>query len=135
MRLATTRDIPALLVMGRKFHEQAGLPFGFDDDAVSALLGRMIESEDATVIVTDRGLIGGMLNAAYCDPSWVMAIELFWWAEGDGLSLLRAFEDWARQRGANEVRMTSIAELSRADTILRRKGYQPTEISYMKVLP
>ena len=134
MRLATTQDIPALTEMGRKFHAQSAMPFGFDSDAVSSLLGRMIESDTAIVVMTDRGAIGGILNPAYCDPSWVMAVELFWWAEGDGLSLLKAFEEWAKEFGASEVRMTSLVGLPRADAILRRKGYAPTEISYQKVI-
>lgn len=107
---------------------------GFDEVAVTGLLRCMIQNDAAAVLVSDAGAIGGMLSPAYCDPSWTMAVELFWWAEKDGLQLLRAFEDWAQEIGAKEVRMTSLASLPRADLILRRKGFSPTEISYQKVL-
>lgn len=134
MRVATAIDIPALVEMGRKFHAQSGLPFGFDEGAVVDLLAGMIESPAAEILMTDRGAIGGVLNPAYCDSSWIMAVELFWWAEGDGLALLKAFEDWAAEMEASEIRMTSIYDLPRADRLLRRKGYGPTEISYSKVI-
>lgn len=132
MRPATVDDLPRLLEMGRKFHAQSGMAFGFDDSAVSELLTALIAN--GCVLMTERGVIGGMLNPAYCDPAWVMAVELFWWAEGDGLLLLKGFEEWAESVGASEVRMTSLASLPRADAILRRKGYAPAEISYQKVI-
>lgn len=134
MKAATVEDIPHLLEFGRRFHGLSGVSFRYDDDAISRLLEGMIGSESATVIMSDHGVIGGMLSPAYCDPQWMMAVELFWWAERDGLALLRAFEDWAAGVGAQEVRMTSLAALPRADGILKRKGYAPMEISYQKVI-
>ena len=135
VRSASPEDIPALLAMGREFHAESGMPFAFDTDAVAALLGNMIESSRAVVLMTERGAIGGLLQPAYCDPEWIYAVELFWWARGDGLALLRAFERWAQQAGAREVRMTSLAALPRADRLLRCVGYEPAEVSYSKVTP
>jgi GNAT superfamily N-acetyltransferase len=134
VRPATAEDIPALLTMTEAFHAASQLPCAFNRDAMAGVLARMIDADEATVLMTDRGLIGGMLNPAYCDPSWVYAVEMFWWSQGDGMALLRAFEEWALHAGANEVRMTSLAALPRADGILRRVGYAPAEISYSKVV-
>lgn len=120
--------------MCEAFHAASGLPFQFDRQAMGEVLDRLIKADTATVLMTDRGVIGGMLNPAYCAPSWVYAVEMFWWAKGDGLPLLRAFEDWAHHAGASEVRMTSLAALPRADSLLRRVGYSPAEISYSKVI-
>lgn len=131
-RRAALTDIPALLAMGRSFHAESGMPFAFNEEVMAGVFARMIEADGATVIMTEKGLIGGMLNPAYCDPSWVYAVEMFWWARGDGMALLRAFEEWAAEAGANEIRMTSLANLPRADMLLRRYGYQPAEISYSK---
>lgn len=134
IRPATPADIPGLLAFGVKFHAASQMPMQFDQSAMGDVLAGMIESDRAAVLMTDAGVIGGILSPAYCDPAWVMAVELFWWAERDGLALLRAFEDWAQQAGAQEVRMTSLASLPRADAILKRKGYAPIEISYQKVM-
>lgn len=132
VRLAALADIPTLMAMGRSFHAESGMPFAFNEEVMAQVFARMIEADGATILMTDKGLIGGMLNPAYCDPSWVYAVEMFWWARGDGMALLRAFEGWAAEVGANEIRMTSLANLPRADLLLRRYGYQPAEISYSK---
>lgn len=132
IRSATVEDMPRLLAWGKAFHKASGQPFRFDPVAVEGFLTGLMGN--GAVIVSDTGMIGGVLSPAYCDPEWIMAVELFWWAERDGLALLRAFEDWAAERGASEVRMTSLAALPRADGILRRKGYAPAEISYQKVI-
>lgn len=120
--------------MGAEFHADALLPCAFDLDAMATFLQQMIESESAAVLMTDRGVIGGAINPAYCDPSWTYAVELFWWAKGDGLKLLRAFEGWAQHAGAKELRMSSLATLTRADRLLRCVGYAPAETSYSKVI-
>lgn len=133
-REATIADIPALIPWGREFHEASNQAFPFDPEGLDRTLRGMIEAEAATVIMHDHGVIGGILSPVYCAPAWVMAVELFWWAEKDGMQLLRAFEAWAEARGANEVRMTTLTNLPTADAILRRKGYAASEISYSKVI-
>ena len=134
IRPATIEDIPTLLDFGVKFHAASQMPMRFDRDAMENVFNGMIENGAAALLVSETGVIGGMLSPAYCDPAWVIAVELFWWAERDGLALLHAFEAWAKDAGAHEVRMTSLAALPRADAILKRKGYAPTEISYQKVM-
>jgi len=133
IRPATPADIPTLLAMGRRFHAASGMPAPFDADATGAVLARLIGG-GGVVLLTDRGCIGGILAPLWFAPAWRMAVEMFWWAEGDGLALLRAFEAWARAEGAQEVRMTTLHALPRADAIMRRRGYAPVEISYTKVL-
>ncbi len=133
VRPAAPDDIPALLAMGREFHAESRMPFAFNEDVMTDVLAKMIDG--GAVLMTDRGVIGGMLSPAYCDPTWLYAVEMFWWARGDGLALLRAFERWAQQAGAKEVRMTSLAALPRADRLLRCVGYTPAEVSYSKVIP
>ena len=134
VRTAALADIPALLAMGEAFHAAGQLPCAFNLDAMASVLQTMIEADSAVVLMTERGVIGGAINPAYCDPSWTYAVELFWWAQGDGLKLLRAFEGWAQQAGAKELRMTSLATLPRADRLLRCVGYAPAEVSYSKVM-
>lgn len=134
IRAATMDDVPALVAFGRRFHEAAGQPFGFDPDAAAVFAQGVIASPAGCALVSDAGMIAGVLSPAYCAPDWRMAIEMAWWAEKDGLALLRAFEAWARDAGAQEVRMTSLASLPRADGLLKRLGYEPAEISYRKVI-
>ena len=134
IRAAVEADMHRLIEVGRKFHDAAGFKFDLDEDALGSFLSGLISSDQGAVLISDHGVIGGVLAPSYSNPSWVMAVELFWWAERDGLALLKAFEDWARSAGASEVRMSSLASLPRADVLLRHKGYAATEISYSKGL-
>lgn len=134
IRPGVEADIPRVLDMGAKFHAAGKIKAGYDREAVAALLADLIHSDKGCLLVSDFGMIGGALAPAYCDPAHIVAIELFWWAEKGGLQLMQRFEDWARATGAREIRMTSLATLPRADALLRRKGFEPAEISYQKVI-
>jgi len=134
IRQAQREDIPELVGWGSRFHAISGMAAPFDAAAVAALLGQLIDAEAGVILTSGRGAIGGVLSPAYCAPAWVMAVEMFWWAEADGLRLLRAFEDWGRENGANEIRMTSLAAQPRAAEILARRGYAPAEVSHTKVI-
>ncbi len=132
MRKATVDDVPFLVEMGHKFHAAAQLPFPAEQGAVETAIRQMIEQ--GVVFVTERGAIGGMLSRAWINPAWVYAAEFFWWAEdGKGRALLRAFEEWARDNGANEIRMSALDHIP-ARKILERAGYSCREISLGKVL-
>lgn len=134
MRQATPEDIPRLVEMGRKFHAASNQKCGYSGEDIAAMLGNMIASPSACILTTDGGVIGGAISPAYCDRSWKIAIELFWWAEDKtGLKLLAGFEEWAWAQGANEIRMTTLTNLPTAERILDRRGYVASEISYQKV--
>ncbi|ARO14433.1 hypothetical protein BVG79_01087 [Ketogulonicigenium robustum] len=132
MTRATLDDLPTLIQRMGRFHAASGLASRFDPEATGAFLTACVIQ--GAVFLTDRGCIGGMLAPHWCDPSHIMAVEMFWHADGDGLALLRDFEAWAKGAGASEVRMTSLASLPRADRLLKAKGYAPCEISYSKVV-
>lgn len=132
MNIATHDDLPDLVGKMRDFHAAANQPFGFDPAATRTFLGNIIDN--GVIFQNDSGMIGGIIAPSYCDPEWHMAVELFWWSEKGGLSLLAAFEQWASENGANECRMTSLASLERAGRLLNLKGYTPAEISYRRVI-
>jgi hypothetical protein len=93
--------------------------------AMGGLSGSLTTSQ--TVDLSAVGMTGRIGKADYS--------ELAWWAEDRaGLRLLSAFERWAADMGASEVRMTTICGLTAAETILARKGYAPREISHAKVI-
>ena len=134
IRKAALSDVPEVVGFGAKFHAQAQQPFPYEIEAVTGFVEGLVNSPVGAVFISGTGMIGGVLTPAYCASSWIMAVELFWWAEQGGVKLLKAFEDWAEEMGANEVRMTSLAALERADGLLKRLDYAPTEISYRKLV-
>lgn len=117
--------------MGRRFHQASAAPFGFVDEAFLAVMDKCAEA--GGLFQTEGGFLAGMIVPTMCDPNWKMAVELAWWAEDrQGLRLLGDFEKWARKNGANEIRMTTLAALPAADSIMHRRGYKPAETSWTK---
>lgn len=135
IREATLEDIPELLRMGAAFSELAQLSthVGYDPASMEKTFRVMIESE-AFVIFVGGGAIGGMIAPHPFNHAALLADELFWWSEGNGLGLLRAFENWAESQGAI-VRMTALEAASpeRVGKIYARRGYVPLERAYVKV--
>ena len=134
IRRATAADLDRLTEWGARFHAASGMAAPYDAQATRGFVAGLIDSPQAVVLVHDAGMIGGVLSPAYCAPGWLIAVELFWWAERDGMALLRAFEAWAQDAGADEIRMTTLAALPRAAKLMARGGYAPAETSYSKVI-
>lgn len=122
-----------LVEMGRRFHAASGQPCGFDP---VSFLSVMEEAErQGGLFRSERGFLAGILSRAWCDSTWIYAVELAWWSEdGHGLRLLRRFEDWARDAGAREIRMTTLNAIPRTGLALERRGYTASETSWLKVV-
>lgn len=133
VRRATAADIPALVDMARAFHVECEPRFAFDADHMAQEFERYIAADAATCLTHGLGFIMGVLAPAMSNPAWVVAYEALWWSEdGNGLRLMRAFEEWARDAGADEVKFSHPAGNERAATILTRTGHRPSEIMYSK---
>jgi len=132
MNHAMHADIPRCVEMGARFFRDSGQSGGFVADHFADTLASLIEQDRAALIVSDRGMIGGVLVPSFCNRDWLIAVELFWWAEdGQGLRLLRAFEDWAVP---HEIRITTQDANTRPDKALLRKGYARMETSFKRTL-
>lgn len=123
--------------MGAQHHAEAGNPGAFDREAAANYVGGFIANNSGAVFLSEQGQIGGILAPMYCAPSYLMAVELFWFArDGMGGKLMRAFEEWAEENGANSVVMSSVLQHDgeRVAAILERKGYSAREVSFKKEL-
>lgn len=135
IRPATLKDIPALLEMGRKFAEEAGVTarVGWDDDSVADLLETLILSDDGIVLVSERGMIGGYVSSHPFNRAMRMFVELFWRAEdGNGLALLAEAEKQAAERGAARSVMVAMDGMDRTRRLYSRLGYAPCEAQFIK---
>lgn len=135
IRPAAHSDLDHLVAMGKKFHAMSEQPTPYDPASFREMMATMLLMQDGTVFVSGEGMIGGVLLPSWVAPAWTIATELFWYAEDvRGVDLLIAFEEWAADKGANEIRMTTLGANPRAGTLLRRRGYAASEISYAKVI-
>jgi GNAT superfamily N-acetyltransferase len=134
VRPATEDDLPRLMGYADQFLAYHPITSAFprDLEAVEAALRRMIKDENSALLVHDRGVIGGFITLMWCSPGVLVATELFWWAEAGGRSLMKAFEEWARERGADMVQMLMIMGRKDVSFIYDRAGYSPVELSYVR---
>lgn len=137
IREATVDDIPRLLAMGKTFAAKARLEdhVGYDPASMAATFEAMIERDEFALFIGDHGAIGGMVAPHPFNYGLNMADELFWWSEGrEGLRLLAAFEDWAKDHDA-VVRMTALESVDpdRVGKLYGRLGYTPLERAFVKV--
>ncbi len=133
IRQATVDDLELIGDLGAQF--LAASPYAdvpLDIVAFSDFAGRMIEH--GVILLSDDGMLGGVLNPLYFNPSVVFAAELFWWAPKEGRALREAFEAWAREHGAMGVQFSGISN-ERAATVTKlfqRAGYEPVELAFLK---
>lgn len=136
IREATFNDIPAIMALGREFADEAGVTarVGWDDASVWDLLAGLIENPDGILLVSDNGMIGGMVYPHPFSGLRVFA-ELFWRAkDGKGLALLEAAEEAAKARGAKRMAMIAMDDMERTRRLYSRIGYAPVEVQFMKEL-
>ena len=135
IREAVTEDIPEIMALLAHLLVSSGALGKFDEDAVRASVINMLDGEDSVVFRSRRGLISGFTMRAWHSPGWLMAVEMWWWAEDkQWIPLLRAFEQWARERGADEIRISATTGPgdSKIRSIFGRAGFKPSEICYRK---
>jgi GNAT superfamily N-acetyltransferase len=124
---------------GYSFYEELGLPGNFSEEV---FLSNWYKFYDLGwgVILGDfsgdelNGAIGGVVSPDACGGD-LMATELFWFVfpgkrGSTGIRLLRAFEDWAKENGAERIRMSARSE--RPINLLERVGYRREEVLMIK---
>lgn len=126
--------MPRLLGYAQSFLTYHPITSHFPRDmaAVEAVLRRLLTADDGVLLVTDHGAIGGMLSPMWCAPDVKIALELFWWADSGGLSLMRAFQTWAKDRGADMIQVAMIVGRKDVSTIYDRMGFMPVELSFVR---
>jgi GNAT superfamily N-acetyltransferase len=146
IRAATEEDIPAVLVMGRRFFDLAGCPAiaEWDDASFIMTLKNLIESPDGILLVVERsdrlvGMAGALLFPFYFNTSHRTGQEIFWWVEPEArgreaLALFAALEEQARDAGAESFIMSNV-EAMRSEAVARyyrRRGYRAAENTFIK---
>ncbi len=130
--IATEADIPRILEYAKAFHDYSPWSVYPMDGAATEAYARGIMAA-GVILLSDTGMIGGLLSPVPFAPSLVVAVELFWWGDGH---LKKEFEAWARERGATAVQFSALAD-DRSDMmarLFRRDGYRPVETGYLKDL-
>lgn len=134
VRVAGHADVPDLVEMGMRFIARAGTPATEVTNATQFFAG-LIDNPAGVIFRTDGGFLAAFVAPLYYRPDYLQAHEALWWSEdGRGLRLLRAYEAWAREMGAHEILMSSLHGITGdpVGKLMRRNGYVPRDITYVK---
>lgn len=129
IRPATMQDIPRIIDLIEKL---AAAVNGLTVDRIKTgeTLAGLLADPAGVVLVSGGGFIAGRVAETFINRDRV-AFEMGWFAEDrSGLRLLRAFEAWARERGASMIAMSCAGGTARR--ILERAGYEAKEIKMVK---
>jgi GNAT superfamily N-acetyltransferase len=141
MRAATLSDVFAVTAMARDFHSAspyASIPF--DPVSFRLYVTERVEDENAIFLVEDdlSGFILGLMYPCYFNSKVIVAQELLWWVKpeyrGRGHRLLEAFEETARDLGAEHIICTTTPTLKEEalSKAYERKGYIPAGGQFLK---
>lgn len=133
IRKATQDDLDAVVSFGSDFHAYSPWrEIEFDPVATKAFCERLIEG--GVILMSETGMIGGLLNPLYFNPKYVIACELFWWATSGGRELMRAFEDWGAENGCRAYQFSALGDdkADRMAQLFNRAGYRKVETGYFK---
>lgn len=142
IRRATEADIPALTAMGQRFVQETSYKdlVSADPDRIAQTVIGILSTDTGVVLVSEgtTGPTGMIAMLSYSHPfsGELTAFEVVWWvnpeARGDGIRLLKAAEDWGRQKGATKMNM--VAPNERVGALYSRLGYSPVETSFQRSL-
>jgi RimJ/RimL family protein N-acetyltransferase len=142
LREATRSDVPAIVATGQRFIQASSYARALQDnpEQFMAFVAWLIEDPQGQVWVLEhRGSVCGILGAtSFVHPmdGLPAAAEMFWWVDpetrGHGLKLLRAFEAWARARGARKVIVA--APTPDVERLYERLHYTRVETSYERMI-
>lgn len=145
IRPATLSDKEAVIGLLREFFGQTEYSdLGWSQKSIEDIVERLITTDSAVILVSDgvTGLIGGYLTPYWMNMDKVFAQEMFWYVSKEhrggslGIRLLNAFQEWAKDGGADYCVMSSTTNLnpSGVGNVLKRSGFVPVDISYWKRL-
>ena len=130
---STKEDFSALVCCGLHFgNEKAYNP----DYLRNTFIPLLIDSGIVLVSSDKDGAILGTVSPHPYNPDYLVATEFMWWVKEDkrnssiGYRLLKEFEAFAKEAGADVVAMTLMA--NSPVTSFEKRGYIMKEMSFIK---
>lgn len=144
IRLATEEDIFDILVLAREFSKEAPVTHKWDREKTETFIRSSIDSPLSTLFVLEDsgeivGALVGLIHQMYMSQT-TLATELGWFVSRDyrgrkgSLMLMKSFEKWAKDQGADYVVMGDISKINVLEKLYTKFGYKRSETVYMKEL-
>lgn len=137
-RHATIDDKGAVLRLLRDSHAAAGFDFPFSAPHASRLFDTHLAS--GLILLCGSPAVGLLMAMSFEHPfgAGLWSKETVWYIDPSArgraaLSMLSAYEEWARSKGCVKVGMASLA-INDVSKIYERKGYSKVETHFIKNL-
>lgn len=135
VRHATPKDVDHLVTLGWKGHSISNnqhLPVS-ENKWRRTIEGMLLRPWNSCVLVSENGfLLGQLAEYPYADGKF--AIDVAFFARGDGRSFLRMFAEWAKKKGALEMVIVNSSGIERTDTFLERSGMSKVGSMFVRSL-
>ena len=137
-------DIFDVLILAKEFSKEAPKSHKWDKDKTNKFLYSALETPSMQVFVIESngeltGAIVGILTEMFMSNK-IVATELAWFVSKEArgtpasIKLVKTFENWAKQNGANYTIMGDFKGITDLDYLYSRMGYEAAETAYMKEL-
>lgn len=144
IKAASPADIHAVAVMAKNFEDHTAHVKVDPDYTAKVYLNMIAKGIGVVFALLNKegeivGGIGGLKGPDLHFPRTV-AVETFWFIlpeyRGEGLKLLRRFEEWAVENKCDAVAMIHLVDSQPEilERIYERRGYELIEKHYVKVL-
>lgn len=145
IRNAIPGDEIKIAELGRDFFKEAGWTdiTKWNHEKAQSSLAKMIENENCVLLVAEeQNEIIGMAGA-FVQEIWFsdenLGQELFWYIKpesrgGIGSELLKKLEENLKEKGADIIAMIGLEKTKSLNNYFLKKGYRPSEYSYIKRL-
>lgn len=144
IRVATPDDVFDILILAKEFSKEAPSSHKWNKEKTEQFILSALQNTNMTIFVIDvggeiEGALVGLLSELYMSHT-VQATELAWFVSKDyrgkpaSIRLMKAFEKWAKESGANQVGMGDIEGISSLENLYNRLGYERAETVYLKEL-
>lgn len=137
IRQADINDLSLCVSLANKFIDSTKYKSAVDQAYLQSTVEALLNSPHAVVFLYDDvGFIAGALQEFRFGPQMIAA-EVGWWidpnmrSKGIGGLLLEAFENWAKEVGADYVTMVGLGNKEVEDFYIKQ-GYSLAEYTYMK---
>ena len=142
-REITGEDFDALRDLGRMMHEEGSYShLKFSDRRLLETFGRYMNDPDRIGIIAIQGdkpcgMIGGYVSKYYFSDQ-IVASDIAWFVLPEfrgtmiGVRLLDAFENWAKAKGVEELRIgiSTGVNMEAFDRLMKKRGYSMVGTNY-----
>ena len=140
--LATVDTLGALTALAERFYASSEFLRDFDAATFCNTWREILTAGIGVIIVmsNETGPTGAIGGICHTDPNngRMTASEMFWFvapeSRGSGVTLYRAFEEWARLKGCVDIRMVHLSDSMplKLKTFYEAIGFKEVETHYVK---